>query len=61
MVRYLKIGTPIVILCLFILTFLGIFTETKGEIPKPRGEIRVVESWRPDINVLDYNIYHVIV
>jgi hypothetical protein len=35
---------------------LGIFTETKGEISKPRGEIRVVESWRPDINVLGHNV-----
>ncbi len=56
MVRYLKIGTPTVILSLFILTFLSIFTEAKGEISKPRGEIRVVESWRPDINVLGHNV-----
>jgi peptide/nickel transport system substrate-binding protein len=27
--------------------------ETMGE---PRGEIRVVESWRPDINVLGHNV-----
>ena len=25
-------------------------------IAKPRGEIRVVESWRPDINVLGHNV-----
>ena len=57
MVRYLKIGTPIVILSLFILTFFGMFTEAKAvEIPKPRGEIRVVESWRLDITVLGHNV-----
>jgi len=56
MVRYLKIGTPTVIMTLFILTFLGIFTEAKGEIQKPRGEIRVVDSFRPDINVLGHNV-----
>ncbi len=55
MVRYLKIGTPIVILSLFILTLLGISSEAE-EIPKPRGEIRIVESWRPDINVLGHNV-----
>ena len=55
MVRYLKMGTPIVILALFILTSLGIANAAE-EIPKPRGEIRVVESFRPDINVLGYNV-----
>ena len=54
MVRYLKIGTPI-ILSLFILTLLGIPSEAE-EIPRPRGEIRVVESWRPDITVLSHNV-----
>jgi peptide/nickel transport system substrate-binding protein len=54
MVRYLKIGAP-VILSLFILTLLGIPSEAE-EIPKPRGEIRVVESWRPDITVLGHNV-----
>ena len=55
MARYLKIGTPIAIFSLFILTLLGIHTEAE-EIPKPRGEIRVVESWRPDLNVLGHNV-----
>ncbi len=54
MVRYLKIGTPI-ILSLFILTLLGIPSEAE-EIPEPRGEIRVVESWRPGITVLGHNV-----
>jgi len=55
MVRYLKIGTPTVMLSLFILTLLGIPSEAE-EIPKPRGEIRVVESWRPDVTVLGHNV-----
>ena len=54
MVRYLKIGTPI-ILSLFILTISSIPSKAE-EISKPRGEIRVVESWRPDINVLGHNV-----
>jgi ABC-type transport system substrate-binding protein len=56
MKKKFKIGTPIIILSLFILAFLGIFIEAKGEMPKPRGEIRVVESWRPDITVLGHNV-----
>jgi len=55
MVRYLKIGTPIVICSLFILFLLVIPSEAE-EIQKPRGEIRVVESWRPDITVLGHNV-----
>jgi len=61
MVRYLKIGKPILILSLFILTFLGIFIEAKGELQKPRGEIRVVESFRPDIAVLGHNVLQYLV
>jgi peptide/nickel transport system substrate-binding protein len=56
MVRYFKIGTPTVILSLFILAFLSMFTVAKGETPNTRGEIRVVESWRPDITVLGHNV-----
>jgi len=56
MVRYLKIGTPIVLLSLFILTLLVMPASAEEGIPKPRGEIRVVESWRPDITVLGYNV-----
>jgi peptide/nickel transport system substrate-binding protein len=55
MVRYLKIGTPIIILSLFILTISSIPSKAE-EISKPQGEIRVVESWRPDINVLGHNV-----
>ncbi len=55
MVRYLKIGTPIVILSLFILTISSIPSKAE-EISNPRGEIRMVESWRPDINVLGHNV-----
>jgi hypothetical protein len=42
MVRYLKIGTPIIILSLFILIFLPMLPRAEAEITKPRGEIRVV-------------------
>jgi len=56
MVRYLKIGTPTVIMTLFILIFMGTLARAEGEIPNPRGEIRVVKSWRPDITVLGHNV-----
>jgi len=52
MKKNLKMCPLIVILSLFILTFLGI-ANAEGELSKPRGEIRVVESWRPAVNVLD--------
>ena len=55
MARYLKIGTPTVILSLFILTISGIPSKAE-EIQKPRGEIRVMESWRPDVCVLGHNV-----
>jgi ABC-type transport system substrate-binding protein len=56
MVRYLKICTSIIILSLFTLTLLGMLGDAGAEVPKPRGEIKVVESWRPDINVLGHNV-----
>jgi peptide/nickel transport system substrate-binding protein len=56
MKKNLKICTPIVILFLSILTFLALPPRAEGEIAKPRGEIKVVESFRPDINVLGHNV-----
>jgi len=38
-------------LCLF-----GAPAWSAEETPEPRGEIRVVESWRPDIDVLGHNV-----
>jgi peptide/nickel transport system substrate-binding protein len=32
------------------------FSETQGETIEPRGEIRVVDTWRPDINVPGHNV-----
>jgi peptide/nickel transport system substrate-binding protein len=56
MEKNLKICTPIVILSLSILTLLALPPSSAGELSKPRGEIRVVESWRPDITVLGHNV-----
>jgi peptide/nickel transport system substrate-binding protein len=39
-----------------ILTLIGLATTAEGDTTEPRGEIRVVESWRPDINVLGHNV-----
>ena len=55
MARNLKIGISIIIFSLLILTISGPPSEAE-EISKPRGEIRVVESWRPDVNVLGHNV-----
>jgi len=56
MEKNLKICTPIVILSLSILTLLALPPRAEGEMAKPRGEIRVVENWRPDITVLGHNV-----
>ena len=55
MQKHLKFWTQTVIFSLFILTISGIPSATE-EIPKPRGEIRIVESWRPDITVVRHNV-----
>jgi peptide/nickel transport system substrate-binding protein len=36
---------------------IALSNEAEGETAEPRGEIRVVESWRPDINVLGHNVF----
>jgi peptide/nickel transport system substrate-binding protein len=54
--KNLKICTSIIILSLFTLTLLVVPASAAEEMPEPRGEIRVVESWRPDINVLGHNV-----
>jgi peptide/nickel transport system substrate-binding protein len=54
--KNLKICMPIVVLTLFTLTLLGAAAYAAGEEKKPRGKIRVVESWRPDITVLGHNV-----
>jgi peptide/nickel transport system substrate-binding protein len=51
-----KKNPRMVILSLSILTLFGLFANAETEISEPRGEIRVVESWRPDITVLDHNV-----
>ncbi len=51
-----KKNPRIVILSLSILTLFGLSANAEGITPNPRGEIRVVESWRPDINVLGHNV-----
>jgi ABC-type transport system substrate-binding protein len=43
-------------LFLFTVFFLGISVRAEGEIPKPRGEVRLVESWRRYITVLGRNV-----
>jgi ABC-type transport system substrate-binding protein len=38
------------------LLLVALHSEVEGETTEARGEIRVVESWRPDINVLGHNV-----
>ncbi len=56
MKKNLKIGIPIAILSVFLPSLFGMPAKAEVDLSKPRGEIRVVESWRPDINVLGHNV-----
>ena len=43
-------------LLLSVLTFSLVTDFTTKAMADPHGEIRVVESWRPDVNVLAHNV-----
>jgi ABC-type transport system substrate-binding protein len=38
------------------LVLIALSNQVEGETTEPRGEIRVVENWRPDVNVLGHNV-----
>ena len=48
--------TPGIILWCFVFILLGLCSEFEARRDEPRGEIRIVESWRPDITVLGHNV-----
>ena len=54
MEKVLRISILFVIVFLFQLVVIN--TCDTAEWARPRGEIRVVESWRPDVNVLGHNV-----
>jgi ABC-type transport system substrate-binding protein len=54
--RLSRINPGIIIVSFFVLIFFGLCSNAEGQDQEPRGEIRVVESWRPDINVLGHNV-----
>jgi peptide/nickel transport system substrate-binding protein len=51
-----RLNPRIIILSFFIMVFFGLCSKAEGQEHKPRGEIRVVESWRPDLNILGHNV-----
>jgi peptide/nickel transport system substrate-binding protein len=51
-----RLNPRIIILSFFFLIFFGLCSKAEGQEHGPRGVIRVVESWRPDINVLGHNV-----
>ena len=51
-----KINPQILMCSITVLTLIGLATTAEGETTEARGEIRVVESWRPDVNVLGHNV-----
>ena len=51
-----NVSLRITVLSVFVLAFLGLCSKAEGQAQEARGEIRVVESFRPDINVLGHNV-----
>jgi peptide/nickel transport system substrate-binding protein len=51
-----KPNPRIISLSLSILILFGLSAKAETEISEPRGEIRVVESWRPDTTVVSHNV-----
>jgi peptide/nickel transport system substrate-binding protein len=51
-----RVNSRIITISFFILLLFGLSSSADGGTQEPRGEIRVVESWRPDINVLGHNV-----
>ena len=51
-----RLNPRIIILSFFFLIFFGLCSKAEGQAYEPRGEIRIVESWRPDINLLGHNV-----
>ena len=54
MEKKLKICACLIIYCLLILSLLSDPSRAEEQIPDPQGKIRVVENWRPDMNLLGH-------
>jgi peptide/nickel transport system substrate-binding protein len=46
----------IIVLFFFVLALFDQSGKGECQVEEPRGEIRVVDSWRPDLNVLGHNV-----
>jgi peptide/nickel transport system substrate-binding protein len=51
-----RLNPRIIILSFFFVIFFGLCSKAEGRSQEPRGEIRIVESWRPDVTVLGHNV-----
>jgi peptide/nickel transport system substrate-binding protein len=51
-----RVNPRIVILSFLVVIFFGLSSNAGGRVEEPRGELRVVENFRPDINVLGHNV-----
>ena len=54
--QLLKVSPRMILASLSLVIFLGQYSKSDGQVNEPRGEIRIVESWRPDITVLGHNV-----
>ena len=51
-----NVSHRVAVLTVFVLASFGLSNKVVAQAQKPRGEIRVVENWRPDISVLGHNV-----
>jgi ABC-type transport system substrate-binding protein len=51
-----ELNLRITALSILVLGFFGPGSNAVAQAQEPRGQIRIVESWRPDVNVLGYNV-----
>ena len=51
-----RLNSRTILLSFFFLIFFDLCSKADGQKHEPRGEIRIVESHRPDINVIGHNV-----
>jgi ABC-type transport system substrate-binding protein len=51
-----RLKLRIILISFFVAIFLALCNKAEGQAHEPRGEIRIVENWRKDVNVVGHNV-----
>ncbi len=54
--QFSSVNSRIILTSLFVIIHFGLCGKAKARHEEPRGEIRVVDNFRSDINVLGHNV-----